>query len=130
MARTFVADTSVLIEFFRGTPEASFIAEAYEEGKVCIPTIVRYELLCGVKATKHREQRLRFLEECHTFDLTPAIADNAAKIYTTLRARGQTFEHEDILIAATAIAHDLPVATLNLRHFRAVDRLQLYMHRS
>lgn len=129
MAHKFVADTSILIEFFRGAPEVSFIAESFEEGNICIPSIVRYELLCGIKSAKHREQRLRFFEACQMIDLTPAIADRAAEIYSALRERGNPLDHEDILIAATALEHDLPVATLNLRHFQGIERLQLYAHR-
>ena len=126
MANPFIADPSILINFFRGVPETRYLTSAYEEGQIFIPTIVRYELLCGVKEQKHREQRKQFLAECQMLDLTPEIADLAGELYSDLRDRGRTIDNEDIIIAATAVVHDLPVATLNVRHFEGINKLRLF----
>jgi tRNA(fMet)-specific endonuclease VapC len=37
----------------------------------------------------------------------------------------QLLEIRDILIAATALAYDLPLMTLNTRHFDRIEGLQL-----
>ncbi len=125
MARPFIAETSLLIDYFRGAERARFLGSAYEEGIVHIPAIVRYELLCGVRDPKHRTQRQRFLQYCPALDLTAEIADKAADIFTTLRVSGRNADNEDILIAATAFAHELPVATLNREHFADIPGLQI-----
>ncbi|MBS0618129.1 MAG: PIN domain-containing protein [Spirochaetes bacterium] len=109
-------------------PEAEFLKTAFAEGVICIPTIVRYELLCGVKSKKHREQRIAFVNECHTLELTDEIADTAAQLFSDLRNKGVTIDNEDILIAATALSYRLPVATLNRRHFKAIENLEIYSH--
>jgi predicted nucleic acid-binding protein len=125
MARPFIADTSLLIDYFRGVEKARFLGTAYEEGIVHIPAIVRYELLCGVRNPKHSKQRQRFLQYCPALDLTAEIADKAAELFTALRTGGRTTDNEDILIAATAIIHELPVATLNRAHFEGIPGLQI-----
>jgi len=125
MARPFIADTSLLIDYFRGAEQARFLGAAYEEGIVHIPAIVRYELLCGVRDPKHRTQRQRFLQYCPALDLTAEIADKAAEIFTALRASGRAVDNEDILVAATAITHELPVATLNRAHFEGIPGLRI-----
>jgi toxin FitB len=40
-----------------------------------------------------------------------------AQLLADLRARGRAMQVKDSLIAATALVHNLPVATLNRRHF-------------
>jgi tRNA(fMet)-specific endonuclease VapC len=42
-----------------------------------------------------------------------------------LRAKNQLIEIRDLLIAATALTHDLPLMTLNSGHFSRVGALQL-----
>jgi len=49
------------------------------------------------------------------FDL---IASNGAiEIYKLLKVRNQMIDLADLLIASTVIAHNLNLATLNLKHF-------------
>lgn len=56
---------------------------------------------------------------------TSAVAAVAATLYRDLRTANQLLEIRDIFIAATALAYDLPLMTLNTRHFHRVDHLQL-----
>jgi tRNA(fMet)-specific endonuclease VapC len=43
-----------------------------------------------------------------------------------LRAQGTTIADLDLLIASTALYHDLVLVTRNLRHFRRVPGLRIY----
>ena len=49
-----------------------------------------------------------------------------ARIRGRLRATGQTIGDTDILIAATAIEHDLTLVTRNRRHYDRIPDLTLY----
>jgi tRNA(fMet)-specific endonuclease VapC len=49
-------------------------------------------------------------------------AEKASEIYRELKAQNKMIDFRDILIGATAIANDLPIATSNKKHFeRLVD---------
>jgi tRNA(fMet)-specific endonuclease VapC len=48
-----------------------------------------------------------------------------ASIRLDLRSKGQLIGDSDILIAATAIHHELILLTNNARHFKRIDKLQL-----
>ncbi|MGO9446398.1 MAG: PIN domain-containing protein [Thiobacillaceae bacterium] len=48
----------------------------------------------------------------------------AAQIYADLHQRGELISDADILIAATAITHELAVVTNNQDHFRRIQNLQ------
>ncbi len=50
-------------------------------------------------------------------NLTPQIINIAADLYADLYTRGNLVGDGDILIAATAISVNIPVATNNERHF-------------
>jgi tRNA(fMet)-specific endonuclease VapC len=50
----------------------------------------------------------------------------AVRIYQSLKAVNQLISLPDIFIAATAIANELPLLTLNRKHFERVDHLKLY----
>lgn len=49
----------------------------------------------------------------------------ASSIYKNLKSKNQIIEFRDIFIAATAIANDLPVSTLNIEHFKRVNDLKI-----
>ncbi|MEZ5672554.1 MAG: type II toxin-antitoxin system VapC family toxin [Thiotrichaceae bacterium] len=58
-----------------------------------------------------------------TFDMN--CADHAAKIYQNLKKRGLLIETEDLLIAATALSHQMRLATTNVKHFARIEELKL-----
>ena len=57
------------------------------------------------------------------------IAERAGEIRGELRARGRPVDHRtlDILVAATALHHDLTLVTRNIRHFSDVPHLRLFL---
>ncbi|MCB0126795.1 MAG: type II toxin-antitoxin system VapC family toxin [Caldilineaceae bacterium] len=57
--------------------------------------------------------------------LTSDTAQRAAAVYRQLRSQNQMIEMRNILIAATALVHSLPLMTLNVGHFTRIDTLQL-----
>ncbi|MCY3812045.1 MAG: PIN domain-containing protein [Gammaproteobacteria bacterium] len=60
----------------------------------------------------------RFLaERCEIFAVTPAVARCAGALRGRFRRTGRTRTQADMLIAATAQVHQLPVATRNVRDF-------------
>ncbi len=57
--------------------------------------------------------------------MTDEIIVRAADIYADLRTRGELIGDADILIAATALVHNLPLKTLNIKHFNRIPHLIL-----
>lgn len=68
----------------------------------------------------------KVLSWCTSLPLTSQIAEQAGTIHQALRRNNRLLEIRDILIGATAIVHDLPVATLNDKHFRRISGLRLF----
>jgi len=57
------------------------------------------------------------------FDMN--CAEHTATIYQNLKTRGLLIEAEDLLIAATALRHQMKLATGNVKHFARVAGLEL-----
>jgi tRNA(fMet)-specific endonuclease VapC len=53
------------------------------------------------------------------------ISIEAANIDSDLKRKRKQIAVPDLFISATAIYHNLPLATLNKKHFERIDKLQL-----
>jgi len=89
-----------------------------------ISAITQFEFLVGSTS-----QNLEFTEKL--LALLPVLPFNSAcvkiavNIYRTLKAKNQLISLPDIFIAATAVANDLPLQTLNRKHLERIDNLKL-----
>lgn len=70
-----------------------------------------------------------FLSAFRLLGLSDPLMERFAETRALLRRRGQRLADFDLLIAATALHHDLTLLTFNLRHFERVPDLKLYQPR-
>jgi tRNA(fMet)-specific endonuclease VapC len=121
-----VIDTSLFIEHLRAknkTQTTLFQLSSTELRYASAITV--YELLTGatdamkIASVRHELQGLLILP------FTTQVSEKAAEISHNLRRRGLMIELPDSLIAATALVSDLPIKTLNIRHFERVEGLVL-----
>ena len=67
----------------------------------------------------------RFCAANHILPITDKIIVQAADIYADLHRRGELIGDADILIAASAMIHNLAVVTNNENHFGGIAGLQV-----
>ena len=67
-----------------------------------------------------------FLQPLQKLTLNDPIMVRFAEIRASLRRRGQIISDFDILLAATALHHELTVLTFNIRHLSRIPELKLY----
>lgn len=113
-----LADTSVLIEFLRGTAAArALLRSALERGEVIHGSaLTRIELSIGARAKERRatDALAGAVSWLTVDDRVAAQADAFARRY----GRGHSgIDAVDYCIAATAHVHGLELWTLNVRHF-------------
>jgi tRNA(fMet)-specific endonuclease VapC len=123
-------DTDILSALMRGEPTVVARATAYlaQYHRFTISVITRYEILRGLKAKGAVQQISRFDQFCARNEILPMtepIFVQAADIYADLYKRGQIVGDADILIAATALVHQLVVVTNNEAHFRRISSLNV-----
>lgn len=123
-------DTDVLSGLMRKSPSALNRARIYlaDHRQLTISLVTRFEILRGLKAKQATSQLAAFDSFCasnEVLSISDAVIVRAADIYADLHRRGQLIPDADILIAATALEHNLILATNNLADFSRILGLQI-----
>ena len=114
-------DSTVVIDLLRGyQPALDFVL-----GLGTVPAaseITRVEVLRGVRSGERRLTE-RLLGTFRWLPLDEAVARRAGDLGRRWRASHRGLATADLVIAATALEHELDLATLNVRHFPMFDGL-------
>lgn len=126
---TLVLDTSVVSAMMRAEPDARLVAwlDAHSNVSLWTTSVSVYEVRWGLLAMPIGARRTTLSEafdgllredfEDRIFPLDHAAAEKAAALYAERRARGQTVDVKDTLIAGIVAVHGCAFATRNVRHF-------------
>lgn len=119
-------DTSVLVAYERDE------LEGLPGGALALPAIAVLEYWKGVeRATTDSRRRSRtdfFHEAFGTLPVIPLdenVARTGAHLWSDLERAGRLIPPFDLLVAATALAYELQLATFDVRHFSRVESLDL-----
>lgn len=126
----YVFDTNIIIEFLRGRlPMGLQLLQNTDSRLVKIPAIVEAELLLGaLKSQNPEKNRLAVESLLCNYEVLPfdsACARVYARIRANLEATGRIIGPNDLIIAATALAHDAILATNSVREFQRVPGLRI-----
>lgn len=121
-------DTNVLIAHKRAKKadkDKTFLFRLSTKSyQLAVSSITVYELLRGDNQDEDMYWKAMF-SNMPILDFDMDCAEHAAKIYQDLKAKGLLIEAEDLLIAATALRHQMELATSNVKHFARVADLEL-----
>jgi len=121
-----IVDTTVWIDFFRGTDtpevlELQRLIDASED--VCICGVILTEVLQGIREDKDHVAASAAFDEFLFLPMTRDTFLRAADLYRTLRRKGVTVRNAvDCMIASVAIEHDIPLLH-NDRDFDAISTM-------
>lgn len=121
-----VVDTSIFIEHLRAKDKLkTSLYQISEQTKIFISAVSIYELYMGA-TTKEKENDIILLtEDLEVLSFTDSVSIKAADIYHELRRSNKMIEFRDIFIAATCLVYELPILTLNKKHFKRVKGLDI-----
>jgi len=125
-----LVDTDWVADYLKGrTPATTRLASLAEQG-IAISLITFGEIYEGIYFGEdpkvHEEGFRRFLRWVDVLPLNRPIMRTFAHLRGQLRQRGQLISDPDILIAATALYHDLTLITGNFRHFSRIPDLKVH----
>jgi len=119
-------DTDICVDFLRKRePGLSFLIRFHEMFEPCITAISAFELYLGHTKMKRKDNIDDFIGQFTVlpFDLKASVV--AANLQALMDSKGEGIGIPDTLIAGICIANDVPLLTLNIRHFSKVSQLQL-----
>ena len=123
----YLVDANVLSEATRLEPDQRVVEWLRgNEPDIAVDPIILGEVRFGILLLPRGRRRSRlerwFDEGVRTLQCIPWEASTGlrwAELLATLRSSGRAMPIKDSLIAATALSHDLTIATLNRRDFDA-----------
>ncbi len=125
---SFLVDTDICSAHLRNTKNVSrrFLQHS---GQLSISVVSLGELYTWTKrqesSPRHQQGLTALLSDMTVLDVDHAVAQRFGEIRAQLLDRGQPVAGMDLLIAATALVHDLTMVTHNTRHFDNIPGLTL-----
>jgi predicted nucleic acid-binding protein len=120
-ANIVLADTNVISELVKGNPDAQMMRWLQSVQAMAISAVTLEEAHFGLAWLPNNRKLALFkalVERLHAvYPITPAIAQRGGVLRGQFQAQGITRSAPDMLIAATAMEHQLVLATRNVRDF-------------
>ena len=126
----YLLDTNVVSETMRRAPDLQVVTFLTEHDDLWLSTIVLHELDYGVRRLEQGRKRDRLQADLaglateygdRILPLDRAAAEWAARFRAQSQRSGRALELGDALIAGTAKAHGLCIATRNVTDFQHLD---------
>jgi tRNA(fMet)-specific endonuclease VapC len=125
----YLLDTCVISDFIKGELGTQSRMKHMPPADIIVSVVTVMELSYGLILNPQRAQRIepiinRLLDSITILPLNIPESDKAAEIRALLKTQGQPIGPYDVLIAATALQHQLIMVTANQREFDRVPGLQ------
>ena len=125
----YLLDTCVISDFVKGDHATLIAIKKHIPADLAISCITEMEIRYGLLLNPARAAKVskvidRMLETMTILRFSRKEANCAATLRAALRSQGTPIGPYDILIAASAIVHDLILVTANEREFARVSELQ------
>jgi len=126
----YLLDTNACIQFLNGTSEALRLHfQKNAPSNIALCSIVKAELLFGARHSQRVEANLLRIKQFSSPLKSVAFDDRCAEEYAQIREdlsrQGKLIGSNDMLIAATARAHDAVLVTNNTGEFSRISNLRL-----
>jgi tRNA(fMet)-specific endonuclease VapC len=126
----YILDSNVCVQYLkRAHPGIVARIRHAEPNQLVLCSIVKSELLYGARHSRMVQRNLTtlrdFFQPFQSLPFDDRCAEEAAQIRADLAAQGKPIGPHDILIAATARAHDAVLVTHNTGEFARVTGLRL-----
>jgi tRNA(fMet)-specific endonuclease VapC len=120
-----VIDTGVFVDYLRKKDKSTTIlATLPNDLSIFVSSVTVYELMMGATDIQKKKDVEILLSDIPVLPFTNEVSLKAAEIYHNLRRQNLLIEFRDIFIGATAIIFQLPIKTLNLKHFQRIESLE------
>lgn len=127
---TYLLDANVCIRLINNSSPALLRRFRLESpASLRLSSVVRAELMFGARNSGRVAENLRLIADFWEPFVSLPFDDPSAAHYGVIRAelrrQGRPIGSNDLLIAATALAHDVTLVTHNTREFSRVPGLRL-----
>jgi tRNA(fMet)-specific endonuclease VapC len=131
----YLLDTCVVSDFAQGHPQVLARVKATAPQELAASALTEMEVAYGLLLNLRLARRLKpvmdaFFGAIRVLPYDRQAAQATARVRANLKQRGRLIGAYDVLIAGTALAHELIVVTSNVREFNRVEGLKIEDWRS
>lgn len=123
--RHYFIDSNILMGHIRQKSPTVFDAALRDYGLPYISMAAVYEFELGERLIDRDGMYRAVFDDLFTVDINHRVALYAAELQAHLIRANQRLHVMDVMVAATALAYDMPLLSTNIRHFERVPSLVL-----
>lgn len=124
----YLIDTDIIIYSLKNHRNVNENFSFFRNSPKSISVITYGELVYGASKSRHVETNLakvhRLAEVFPIINISPSIMDTFGDLKVSLEQSGRIIDDMDLMIASTAITHNLILVTNNEKHFRRIEALK------
>lgn len=120
-----VIDSSIFIQHLRAKDRTKTELTLLNTSFVFVSSVTLYELFMGATTPAKWQDVRDVTQNIPILNFDGPVAEEAGRIFSHPQDERPDFRIRDIFIAATALAHQMPVKTLNQKHFSRIPGLQV-----
>jgi tRNA(fMet)-specific endonuclease VapC len=125
----YLIDTDIIIYSLRNNQTVQLNFQKSKAIPKAISVVTYGELVYGARKSQLPQRNLattrRIAELFPILDITPSAMDTFGELKALLEMKGNKIDEMDLLIASTALCHNLILVTNNTRHFGKIEGLKL-----
>ena len=126
----YLLDTCCISDLVKGDSNTLHRLKNTSPSHVAISSVTAMELEYGLLHNPERAKKIRSLIQALissmvVFPYTETDANHSAAIRALLRKSGTPIGNYDVLIAGTALSHELILVTSNEKEFRRISKLKI-----
>ena len=124
----YLIDSDVIINFLKGEHQAVKTITKIQKQQMYVSIITVGEIFEGLLETNKNKLTIfnEMLKTLTIINIDRPIIEIFAKTRRFLRKTGLLIDNFDLLIASTALAHDLTLITNNFSHFKRIPKIKIY----
>jgi tRNA(fMet)-specific endonuclease VapC len=127
---TVLIDTDRVVDYLKGIPDAHTQLRLLLDDGLAISIVTYAEVYEGIyygsNPRQHESVFKSFLMGTQVLGINRSVAQRFAQIRGDLRRRGLLLPMADLVIAATALEHNMALVTRNRRHFERIQGPSLF----
>ena len=125
----YLIDTDIIIYSLKNYGHVNDNFIEYKNSPKSISVITYGELIYGARKSKYIEKNLakvyRVSEIFPTLNISPSVMEIFGELKVSLEKSGKIIDDMDLLIASTALTHNLVLVTNYEKHFNRINGLEI-----
>jgi len=125
----YLIDTDIIIYSLKNDQTVHLNFQKNKTIPKAISVVTYGELVYGARKSRLMQKNLavtrRIAEIFPILDITPSVMDTFGELKAVLESKGNRIDEMDLLIASTALCHNMILVTNNTKHYSKIEGLKL-----